>query len=101
MDEKLIIELINQFFEIEKKTKQESFKRADQPLRKIKWLIESAGYMVKDPLGETYDHMRTDCEATILKEEEPYVISETLKPAIYVVEDEIPRIVQLARVIIN
>lgn len=101
MDEKTIIELINQLFEIDKKAKQADFRRADQYLKKANWLIETTGYKIKDPIGEQYDHTRTDCEATILKEKEPYIISETLKPAIYFLEDGIPRIVQLARVIIK
>ena len=101
MTEKSIIELLNQLFEIEKKTRQHGIDRLERNLERMKWLLEQEGYSYKDPTGETYDETLMDCQATILKTEEPYLISDTLKPIIYSNLGGSSMIVQQARVIIN
>ena len=101
MTEKTIIELLNQLFEIEKKTRQHAFDRIDRNIDRLKWLLDQAGYTYKDPTGETYDETRTDCQATILSETEPQTIRDTVKPVIYQTTDGTTAIIQQARVIIN
>lgn len=101
MTEKTIIELLNQLFEIEKKTQQHGFDRIDRNIDRLKWLLDQAGYTYKDPTGEAYDETRTDCQATILSEANPQIIHDTVKPIIYQTVDGTTAIIQQARVIIN
>lgn len=101
MTEKAVIEVLNQLFEIEKKKKQFQFERIDRNLDRLVWLFEQEGYTYQDPTGELYNETRTDCQATFLSENEPFVIKETIKPIILKTEDGVSTIVQQARVIIN
>jgi hypothetical protein len=101
MTDKTVIELLNQLFEIEKKTRQNGIDRIDRNIERLKWLFEQEGYSYKDPTGETYNETRMDCQATILSEQEPFVIQDTIKPIIYQTTDGQTMIVQQARVIIN
>lgn len=101
MTEKTVIELLNQIFEIEKKKQQHRFDRIDRNIDRLKWLLEQEGFTYKDPTGEVYDETRTDCQATILAEQEPFVIGDTIKPIIFHTADGRTTIVQQARVIIN
>ncbi len=91
---KLYIQLLNQAFEIEKKTAK--IREPNSIIRNIKRLKElfetslpefedeQAGLFVYDPLGEPYDETRTDCNASIAGEEtENLKISEVIKPIIY------------------
>lgn len=101
MTEKAVIEVLNQLFEIEKKKNQFQFERIDRNLDRLVWLFEQEGYTYQDPTGELYNETRTDCQATFLSENEPFVIKETIKPIILKTEDGVSTIVQQARVIIN
>lgn len=101
MTEKTVIELLNQLFEIEKKSRQNGFDRINRNLERMKWLLEQEGFTCKDPTGEQYNETRMDCQATILKDSEPYTITDTIKPVIFFTSDDQSTIVQQARVIIN
>jgi hypothetical protein len=101
MTEKTIIELINQLFEIEKKQQLHAYDKIDRNVSRIKHLLNDSGYSFHNPTGEIYDETRIDCEATILKDSEPYQISETMKPIIYFKDQNSQIIVQQARVIIS
>lgn len=98
MTEKTIIEIINQLFEIEKKRKQFGYDKIDRNIERMKHLIDTEGFGYQ-PTGELYNETRIDCQATILKDSEPYIISDTVKPIIYSKADHI--IVQQARVIVQ
>lgn len=101
MDQQLLIDTINQLFEIEKKVKVNGYERVGSNISKLKWMFENAGFEFVDPTGEMYNETRTDCEATILATKEPYTISECLKPIILKKVDDRKEIVQLARVIVK
>jgi len=101
MTEKTIIELINQLFEIEKKQKLHAYDKLDRNVTRIKHLLNESGYSYQDPTGETYNETRLDCEATILADAEPYIISETMKPIVRFQDQSQTIIVQQARVIIS
>lgn len=98
MTEQHIIELINQLFEIEKKKKQFGYEKLDRNLDRLKYILEELGYRYKDPTGEQYDETRIDCQATILNEADPLIISDTVKPIVFSKDNVI---VQQARVIIQ
>ncbi len=98
MTEQHIIEVINQLFEIEKKGKQFGYEKLERNLDRLKYILEESGYRYKDPTGEQYDETRIDCQATILNEKEPFIISDTVKPIIFTTDNII---IQQARVIIQ
>lgn len=101
MTQKTIIELLNQLFEVNKKQKQSTNDKLDHNLERILWLFEQEGYTYKDPTGEVYAETRMDCQATIIKEEEPFIITDTIKPIILQNIDGIITIIQQARVVIK
>lgn len=99
MTEQLIIEIINQTFEMEKKTKRNGFDKLDRNITRIKHLLENEGIHFHDPTGEPYNENRMDCVATILDERDPMVITDTMKPIIY--SENKTKIIQQALVIVN
>jgi hypothetical protein len=101
MRQNTVTDLLNQVFEISKKSKHLSIDKFDRNIERILWLLEQEGYVYKDPTGEEYNETRMDCQATILKEEEPYIISETIKPIVFENKEGIFTIIQQARVVIK
>lgn len=87
------LDLINQIFEIEKKTgiiKEEN--SIQRNINKIKNLIEGelfknaqdVGFTYHNPIGENYSETRTDCEATISGNDfKNLEIVEVIKPIIF------------------
>jgi hypothetical protein len=77
--------LINQLFEMQQKLAQNGL--ADQYSRNFNRLynvFEEEGYMVQDPIGETYSETRTDYEASITgKSGSSMKITRTIKPIVY------------------
>lgn len=101
MTEKAILELINQLFEIEKKQQQFSYDKIERNISRIRFLIDEAGYVYSNPIGEVYADTRTDCDATILNDQTPMIISEVIKPIVFWKEGDKQLIVQQGRVIIG
>lgn len=87
------LDLINQVFEIEKKTFQlKEHNSLQRNINRLKDLIEnelfksneSAGLTYHNPLGERYSQSRTDCEASIAGiETDNLEIVEVIKPIIF------------------
>lgn len=87
------LDLINQVFEIEKKTAQlKEDNSLQRNINKLKDLIENelfksndgAGLTYYNPLGEKYSQSRTDCEASIAGTETGNLeIVEVIKPIIF------------------
>ncbi len=87
------LDLINQVFEIEKKTAQlKEDNSLQRNINKLKDLIENelfksndgAGLTYYNPLGEKYSQSRTDCEASIAgTETDNLEIVEVIKPIIF------------------
>lgn len=98
MNEKHIIEIINLIFEIEKKVKNNGYNKLNRNILRFKDLIENMGYCYSDPTGEEYRETRTDCQATIIGEKNPMLITDTIKPLIFSNDNQI---IQQALVIVN
>lgn len=95
-------EILNQIFEIELKTKQNSIQFLDRNLKRMLFEMENLGYFHKNPIGEKYTDQRTDIEATILGELESNMsITKVLKPIIYKKEDNGLVLVQKGIVIVE
>jgi hypothetical protein len=87
------LDLVNQVFEIEKKTSQiKEDNSLQRNINKLKDLMENelfkgndcTGLTFHNPLGEKYNQSRTDCEASIAgAETENLEIVEVIKPIIF------------------
>lgn len=94
--EKTILNILNQIFEIEKKseklTESNSIHRNLKRLKEIFEMelsafygsnVEAPGFFIENPIGEPYNEKRTDCEASIAGESaENLVITEVVRPII-------------------
>jgi len=101
--------IINQLFELEQKVgklqEQNSIQRNIDKMKnyfETEALSEGQGLTYHNPIGESYDVTRTDCEATISgKSHENLEIIEVLKPIIYVKYGNTKMIIQKAIVIVQ
>lgn len=85
LNQKSITLLINQIFEIEKKSANSDLEKSlSRNFDRIKNTLENSGYRYHNPLGEKYDLTRLDCEAMISgNETDNLKIVEVIKPIIY------------------
>lgn len=95
--------VVNQIFEMENKvsklTENNSLQRN---LDKIKNMFEEMGLTFDNPLGEKFDEMRTDCEASITgSRTENLEIVEVLKPIVRLSQNGISAIAQKGVVIVK
>lgn len=83
-----MIQMVNQVFEMERKlskidTSSGPQRGLQRSLRRMKQTLQDLGYSYHDPIGESYDETRTDCDASISGvETENLVIKEVIKPII-------------------
>ncbi len=97
---KNIVNIINQVFEIEKKS------AAAPPIQRhvdrIKSELEAMGYAYHNPIHEKWDETRTDCEASISGTLKPkMLITEVIKPVIHQVQDGNKKLIQKAIVVVE
>jgi hypothetical protein len=96
---KPIINIINQVYEIEKKTQDHP--SVQRNLERIRSELQALGYSYHSPLHEKYASTRTDCEATISgSPHEQMRITEVIKPIIRNEEGGQTRIIQKAIVVV-
>ncbi|RYY41633.1 MAG: hypothetical protein EOO08_00435 [Chitinophagaceae bacterium] len=96
---KAILSIINQLFEIEKKTQGQP--SVHRNLERIRAELQELGYSWHNPLHEKYAATRTDCEASITGElRDEMTITDVIKPIIHSQESGSPRIVQKAIVVV-
>ena len=103
------VTILNQLFEIENKLnkvqEQNSIQRNLDRLKDFfatEVLPDSQGLSYYNPIGESYDETRTDCDASISGEgHENLEIMEVLKPFIYVEFGNTKMIIQKAIVIVQ
>ena len=93
--------ILNQLFELERKLqKGEQPKGLLRHVDRIRRTYEDLGLTFHDPLGETYDETRTDCDATISGESaDDLIIVDVIKPIIRFNDEGYQKIVQRAVVI--
>ncbi len=112
--EKIILNILNQIFEIEKKVSKlqesNSISRNTNRLKEILELEMGAFYgsdttpsfIIENPLGEPYSEKRTDCEASIAGEDtENLVITEVIRPIIRYKTQGLNLIIQRAVVVVE
>ena len=93
--------ILNQLFELERKLKKgEQPKGLLRHVDRIRRTYEDIGLSYHDPMGESYDETRTDCDATITGESaENLIIQDVIKPIIRLNDQGFQKIVQRAVVI--
>lgn len=101
MTESQIIAIVNQIFEIEKKTNHANFDKIDRNIERLKSILNDNDIIYKNPTGEKYDETRIDCQATLLDDGNDLVIQDTIKPIIYKKTENSLEIIQQARVIVK
>ncbi len=111
--DKVIISIINQVFEIEKKVSElQESNSIQRNINKLKEILkneftgftgqEQQGFTYHDPIGEDFDETRTDCEANIAGiGTENLRITEVIKPIIRYSKGDLNLIVQKAIVIVE
>jgi hypothetical protein len=77
-----LLRIINQFFDIEKKSAQNS--TILRPIERIKNSFDEIGYHIHNPMGEKYSETRTDCEASIVGSKlDNLVVVDVIKPIVH------------------
>ena len=96
-------QIINQLHTLANKLKsKDSYDAIDRNYTRILASLESMGYHVKNPLGESYDDTRLDCEASITGDGvDNLVIIEVIKPIVYKEIDGAKTLLQRAVVIVS
>lgn len=99
----MIIDVLNQLFELEKKIIQlPENSKYQRHIKRIRERIESAGYRYHDPTGEAFNETRTDIEAEIAGNSVSYLtVEEVIKPVIYKMAEGRNLIIQRAMAIVS
>ncbi len=80
-----ILKVINQLHTVEQKLKSnEALDSVSRNFNRISNAFEEMNIIIQNPIGETYDETRFDCEASISGESsENLQIIEVIKPIVY------------------
>jgi outer membrane biogenesis lipoprotein LolB len=101
MIQKEWIQIINQLFEIDKKTANKSeMTSVYRNVERVYSILEGMDITVMNPLGQTYSDTRTDCDATILEGGKMQIV-EVLKPIIYYNDGSSKYLIQKGVVIVK
>jgi hypothetical protein len=95
------IKIINQVFELEKKTAAKpELSSLQRNIDRIKQNFEEAGYTILNPIGEPYHETRIDYEASISGDMSAHMqIVNVIKPVVYFTEEGRKSILQKGIVI--
>lgn len=93
-------DIINQVFEIEKKSIEQNIDGFERNLRRINHEFEELGYKIVNPIGNTYDERDASIEANILSSDAKK-ITKVLKPVIYKMENDAYSLIQKGVVIVE
>ena len=81
-DTQYLLRIINQIFDIEKKSAQNA--GILRHVERIKNTFDEMGYVIQNPMGEKYNETRTDCEASIVGTQiQNLVITDVIKPIVH------------------
>ena len=98
-----IVQVINQLSEINQKLVQDNLlTRYERNLNRLFSIFEEEGYLCSNPLGEKYNDSRTDCTANVVgKEGKNMIITQVIKPIIYLKKDNEVTLIQKGIVIVE
>ncbi|HCR74896.1 MAG TPA: hypothetical protein DIW37_00515 [Chryseobacterium sp.] len=78
-----MLNIINQLFEIEKKSNDQNLSIFERNFERINHELEEMGYVINNPVGEIYDSRDTSIEANIVGNSLKPFITKVLKPVIF------------------
>ncbi len=79
--EEQLLRIINQVFEIERKSTQNA--PILRHIDRIRNTFDEMGFQIHNPSGEPYNETRTDCEASIAGAKmENLIVAEVIKPIV-------------------
>ena len=85
MSQQLWIKMANLVFELEKKAQKDAAPGVQRTLSRMQQVLEEAGLLILNPLGEAFSDTRTDVEATLVGAlHDKLRITEVLKPIVYI-----------------
>ncbi|MBD3864411.1 MAG: hypothetical protein ACI9NI_001555 [Olleya marilimosa] len=97
-----MLEIINQVFSIQLKSNKENLTLFNRNIDRINHELESLGYHVINPIGQTYRNEMTDVEANITGDfNEQMKIVKVLKPIVYKKTNDQNTLVQKGIVIVE
>ena len=97
-----MLEIINQVFSIQLKSNKENLTLFNRNIDRINHELESLGYHVINPIGQTYRNEMTDVEANITGEINTQMkIVKVLKPIVYKKTNDQNTLVQKGIVIVE
>ena len=90
-----MIDLINQIFEIDQKSKKNGYAAIDRNLNRVMHHLVELGYEMENPHGKVYKITDTAVEANISEQvSDNPTITKVVKPIIYFTENGIKKLVQ-------
>ncbi len=97
-----MLEIINQIFAIELKSKKEDLSLFNRNIERIYHECDGLGYHIVNPLGKAYKNEMTDVEANIVGNIHGNMeIVKVLKPIVYKEDEGMTRLIQKGIVIVE
>ncbi len=78
-----MLNIINQIFEIEKKSTDQNLSLFERNFERIRHELEEMGYVISNPIGKPYDSRDTSLEANIIGNASKLFITKVMKPVIF------------------
>ena len=102
MSQQLWLRMANLLFELEKKLAGNESPGVKRNFERMMTVLDEAGILVLNPLGEPYMETRTDLEASILSAaQSPLYVVDVIKPIVYAKLDQEKRLLQRGVVIVG
>lgn len=90
-----MIDLINQIFEIDQKSKKNGYAAIDRNVNRVFNHLEGLGYEIENPQGKVYKITDTAIEANISEQlSNTPTITKVIKPIIYITENGTKKLLQ-------
>ena len=98
-----IVSIINQVYELQQRIQSmPDAAQFERNFSRLQHTFEEEGFIIRDPLHETYSESRTDYEASIVGDPAAKMtITRVLKPAVYQRNGQDLRLIQKAIVIVE
>lgn len=93
--------MANLVFELEKRVADSPSTAIPRTIQRMKDVIDEAGILLLNPMGEVYQETRTDLEANIVSPAKVLYVLDVIKPVLYVREQQAKILLQKGVVIVG
>jgi hypothetical protein len=93
--------MANLVFELEKRVADNPSTAIPRTIQRMKDVIDEAGILLLNPMGEVYQETRTDLEANIVSPAKVLYVLDVIKPVLYVREQQAKILLQKGVVIVG